>query len=185
MRGLPRLDGLEAHAVSADNRHDVKLDRVWFQGIRQPNGCLLWTGRLDDQGYGRISPTLGATSIHRLAYRMFYGPIPAGLTIDHTCHHDDPDCYAGPRCPHRRCFEPTHLELATQSVNASLRRAPQRRVTHCRMGHPYDAANTYVTKEGWRRCKTCVQAATEVWRDKDGNRQRDNEQRSIRRAMGR
>jgi hypothetical protein len=30
--------------------------------------------------------------------------------------------------------------------------------THCSKGHPLTEANTYVTKEGWRRCRTCHNA---------------------------
>jgi hypothetical protein len=29
------------------------------------------------------------------------------------------------------------------------------RVTHCPAGHLYDDENTYVTRQGWRTCRTC------------------------------
>lgn len=31
--------------------------------------------------------------------------------------------------------------------------------THCRRGHPYDEANTYLTPKGARRCRKCNAAA--------------------------
>ena len=33
--------------------------------------------------------------------------------------------------------------------------ARQRSRTHCKHGHEFTAANTRVTPEGWRRCRTC------------------------------
>jgi WhiB family redox-sensing transcriptional regulator len=33
---------------------------------------------------------------------------------------------------------------------------PQASKTHCKRGHPYNAANTYYTPDGRRRCRTCL-----------------------------
>jgi hypothetical protein len=27
--------------------------------------------------------------------------------------------------------------------------------THCKRGHPFTNKNTYITKQGWRRCRRC------------------------------
>ena len=37
----------------------------------------------------------------------------------------------------------------------------QRSITHCPLGHPYDAANTYIRKDrpGARECRSCNLAA--------------------------
>lgn len=32
---------------------------------------------------------------------------------------------------------------------------PRVKATHCKHGHPFDAENTYVTKNGLRQCRTC------------------------------
>jgi WhiB family redox-sensing transcriptional regulator len=39
---------------------------------------------------------------------------------------------------------------------------PQASKTHCKRGHPYDAANTYYTPDGRRRCRTCLREAQPV-----------------------
>jgi WhiB family redox-sensing transcriptional regulator len=39
---------------------------------------------------------------------------------------------------------------------------PQASKTHCKHGHPYNAANTYYTRDGRRRCRTCLREAQPV-----------------------
>jgi hypothetical protein len=36
---------------------------------------------------------------------------------------------------------------------------PQASKTHCKHGHRFDAANTYYTPDGRRRCRTCLREA--------------------------
>jgi len=118
------------------------LDRFWAKvekGTR-PDGCWLWMGRLNNNGYGsiRIMSKLvaGPTLVHRFAYELLVGPIPEGVELDHLCKN-------------RRCVNPAHLEPVTRSENCSRGdsglawAAHQRRKTHCPQGHPYDLFNTY------------------------------------------
>ena len=44
---------------------------------------------------------------------------------------------------------------------------PQASKTHCKHGHPFNAANTYYTPDGRRRCRTCLRAAQPI-RASDG-----------------
>ena len=39
---------------------------------------------------------------------------------------------------------------------------PQASKTHCKRGHPFDAANTYYTPDGHRRCRTCLREAQPI-----------------------
>jgi WhiB family transcriptional regulator, redox-sensing transcriptional regulator len=39
---------------------------------------------------------------------------------------------------------------------------PQASKTHCKRGHLFDAANTYYTPDGHRRCRTCLREAQPV-----------------------
>jgi WhiB family redox-sensing transcriptional regulator len=39
---------------------------------------------------------------------------------------------------------------------------PQASKTHCKHGHRFDAANTYYTPDGRRRCRTCLREAQPV-----------------------
>jgi WhiB family transcriptional regulator, redox-sensing transcriptional regulator len=45
---------------------------------------------------------------------------------------------------------------------------PQASRTHCKRGHPFDAANTYYTPDGHRRCRTCLREAQPVRASKGG-----------------
>jgi WhiB family redox-sensing transcriptional regulator len=39
---------------------------------------------------------------------------------------------------------------------------PQASKTHCKRGHPFNAANTYYTPDGRRRCRICLREAQPV-----------------------
>src|ERR1700745_3479196 len=83
--------------------------------------CHLWTGALTTDGYGVISlrdPGVPRRNkrVHILAYELFVGPVPEGMTLDHLCHKRD-ECNLGKLCPHRRCFNPLHLEPKTIGDN--------------------------------------------------------------------
>jgi len=45
---------------------------------------------------------------------------------------------------------------------------PQASKTHCKYGHPFDAANTYYTPDGRRRCRTCLREAQPIRASKGG-----------------
>jgi WhiB family transcriptional regulator, redox-sensing transcriptional regulator len=45
---------------------------------------------------------------------------------------------------------------------------PQASKTHCKHGHPFDAANTYYTPDGRRRCRTCLREAQPIRASKGG-----------------
>jgi hypothetical protein len=67
-------------------------------------GCLIWTGRLNNHGYGVIKVKTSTRLVHRLMYEYEVGPIPEGLELDHLC-----------RVP--ACAEFTHLEPVTHQEN--------------------------------------------------------------------
>ncbi|MFC9891476.1 HNH endonuclease signature motif containing protein [Streptomyces pilosus] len=120
-----------------------------------PTPCWHWTGSVNRGGYGRISVKLDdgvwrPQSAHRAAYRIFIGPIPDGLELDHLCRV-------------RKCCNPWHLEPVTKTVNVRRGLAPVtsgswlRARTHCPQGHPYDEENT-AKRNGRRHCRTCDRA---------------------------
>jgi hypothetical protein len=134
----------------------------WWKFERQPNGCKLWTGYVNDDGYGRSKgngPAKGEFYVHRIVYKLLVGPIPddpeLDLDVDHKCHNEDPTCRGlGRFCLHRRCGESEHLRLATHGANKKA--AMIDRDGLCKYGHP---------REGKARCPTCNREAVRRYRD--------------------
>jgi WhiB family transcriptional regulator, redox-sensing transcriptional regulator len=53
-----------------------------------------------------------------------------------------------------RAGRPHHRQAPTSHPQASK--------THCKRGHRFDAANTYYTPDGRRRCRTCLREAQPI-----------------------
>ena len=71
---------------------------------RTENGCLEWQGARLPKGYGAFRTKGKRWYVHRYAWTVAYGDIPAGEQVCHAC--DNPPC-----------CEPTHLFLGTQHDN--------------------------------------------------------------------
>lgn len=144
-------------------------ERFWSNVEKTPDGCWLWTGVIRG-GYGRFKIRGRYFTAHRLAYEWEVGPIPAGLTLDHTCHTEDDNCRGGPLCQHRRCVNPEHLEPVTTGENIARGRSPfvrpdlydlphrRPRADHS-CGLPLAGKNLYVKPSGERCCRSCRRAA--------------------------
>lgn len=112
--------------------------------------CWPWRASLSTSGYGLFRYEGRQQSAHRVAYRLFTGPIPDGLQLDHLCRN-------------RTCCNPAHLEPVTQQENMrrgslSLHYERCRALTHCRRGHPLSGVNLYIDKRGRRDCCECRRA---------------------------
>ncbi len=104
--------------------------------------CLRWRRARTAKGYGLISHAGRLQQVHRLAYELWVGPIPAGLEIDHICRVRD-------------CLRADHMEAVTHAEN--LRRANAAK-THCVQGHLLTASNIkWTNRRGsrLRRCRIC------------------------------
>jgi len=108
--------------------------------------CDIWTGSLNNKGYG--TRTLGGRTamVHRLAWEAANGPVPRGMELHHVCGN-------------RACREVSHLVLVTHRQNLlaspTTLAAQGAAKTHCPAGHPYDAENTHIDKQGKRHCRAC------------------------------
>lgn len=122
--------------------------RFWSK-VKKTDGCWIWTGAKDRDGYGRFWKEKGLVGAHRYAYEEAVGPIPSGLVTDHSCHNPP-------------CVNPSHIEPVTQAENN--RRHPEK--THCPKGHPYNTKNTYVGKKGSKECRTCHRLQSNLYNSK-------------------
>lgn len=135
--------------------YDLRLAERFFAKVdkRGRDECWLWRAALSN-GYGAFWLHGHQEPAHRVAYKMLIGPIPEGLTIDHLCRN-------------RPCVNPAHMEPVTNGENV-LRgigiTAINVTKTHCPQGHPYDEANTIVSRTGKRSCRACHRAFTRRWR---------------------
>lgn len=101
------------------------------------NGCVIFTGA-HTATYGQIWWNRRQWLAHRVSYTVH---------VDHLCRN-------------RSCINPEHLEPVTPYENAERARMPagtrQRGKTHCKRGHPYSPANTYIwPSAGHRQCREC------------------------------
>ena len=128
-------------------------ERFWEKVDRSGvSDCWLWTGAIQPNGYGRFWHYGKQGYAHRAAYRMFVGPIPEGLQLDHLCRV-------------RHCVNPDHLEAVTLKENLNrgfggspggrARATTQLAKAQCSNGHPYSKENLWVSKNGWRQCRAC------------------------------
>ena len=87
-------------------------ERFWSKvEKRGPTECWLWTAG-GVTGYGQFRVAGKLVLAHRLAWEMAVGPIPADLCVLH----------APIVCHNRKCVNPAHLRLGTNTENMADRK---------------------------------------------------------------
>src|SRR5690348_1878418 len=106
------------------------------------SGCWLWTGLLNDRGYGKFFAFGQNRGAHRVSFFLSRGRWPEGETRH--------------KCDVRACVNPEHMTEGSHLENMrdarSRGRLHAQRVTVCPAGHPYDERNTYMCKQSRRHC---------------------------------
>jgi HNH endonuclease len=135
-------------------------DTRFWDKVLVGDGCWEWQATRRG-GYGRYRIDGRLEDAHRVAYRLWFGPIPDGLDVLHSC--DNPSC-----------VRPAHLRVGTHAENmaeaVARRRFPGRLKTECPQGHPYDDVNTYVNRKGHRSCRICKARSDRERRAKEKRR---------------
>lgn len=123
----------------------MNREELFWAKVDKGRPCWLWTGATSADGYGRFYiGSRRVTGAHRYAYETTFGPIPAGMHLDHLC-----------RVP--ACVNPAHLEVVTPAVNILRGIGPtaiHARQSRCKHGHEFTPDNTYVN-QGSRYCRAC------------------------------
>ena len=113
---------------------------------KMPEGCWLWLGALDSDGYSMVKWAGKPLRGYRAALMLEGIEVALGQVVDHVCRN-------------RRCVNPAHLRVVGQSTNATENSvgptAKNAAKTSCDRGHPFSPENTRVGKNGWRQCKAC------------------------------
>lgn len=115
-----------------------------------PNGCWLWTGATNQDGYGE-----SRYLFDRRAHRIIYTILIRKIKPKHELHHI---------CKNRLCVNPEHLEETTRSNHPDNLACINKNKTHCPKGHEYTSNNTF-KRRGTRECRTCIRDRTKRWRE--------------------
>lgn len=80
------------------------IERFWKKVDKSSEGCWLWVGATDSNGYGVFQFRGRLWRAHRAGYTLLVQEIPDGMLIDHTCRN-------------KICVKPDHLQIADKSTN--------------------------------------------------------------------
>lgn len=145
-----------------NGRMREQIKRFWML-VKKTDGCWIWIGRKDKDGYGRLMIAGKLVRAHRAVWAFVNGPIPDGLQVLHDCPDGD----------NPACCNPVHLWLGTNADNMADRDAKGRQAkgvshwtrngrnkpiplkTHCKHGHAFSGDNL-VIYNGVRSCRACA-----------------------------
>ncbi len=121
--GASPVGGRRSHAANRQVRRDQSRDqgrfvstsdevsRFWAK-VTKTEGCWLWDGKPNADGYGRFRVWRDGrwthVRAHVWAWEQVHGPVPEGHTLDHV---------RARGCHHKHCVRTTHLEPVTPAEN--------------------------------------------------------------------
>lgn len=107
-----------AHAATERRRQGRTKNNPWARGLANRfwakvalpdgNGCMLWLGALNANGYGLFSIEGRSTSAQHVSQLLAEGPPPDEMRTD-----------AAHACRNRNCVAPDHLRWASRRENMS------------------------------------------------------------------
>lgn len=123
------------------------LEAFW-ESVEKTDSCWLWRGHINIYGYGRYNGKgFPSGYVHRSVFFWTNGYLP------------EPPRVVGHTCDVRNCVRPEHLVDQTQQENV---RQYTDRIKVCKQGHEYTPENTYIKKDGARKCRECNRLQQQV-----------------------
>lgn len=105
-----------------DSLWERVMSKVVLLEWQNENGCWIFTGRLDKDGYGRLNIRVNGKHVTKRAHLVVWEeiehrPLPEGFTLDHAA-----------QCVGKACCNYDHLEVVTRVENSrrSQARNPRR-----------------------------------------------------------
>ena len=127
--------------------NEKRLAAFWDRTAQGENGCVVWLGPKDADGYGMVRMSGNVVRrAPRIAYALAKGAIPDGMIVMHAC--DNPPC-----------VNPEHLTIGTHADNMADKVAKGRargypKGTHCINGHEFTSDSSYFNGKQ-RLCRLC------------------------------
>lgn len=112
--------------------------------------CVIFSGAIERNGYGRIKRNGKVHMAHRYYYEMEKGIIPDDMVIHHVCHV-------------RSCVNTDHMEIMSREENSAIHKPDctcsqhqpdykRNNRTHCKKGHDL-TKKEHLTSRGY--CLLC------------------------------
>lgn len=131
----------------------------FWRRTRESGACVVWTGYLNQDGYGKLKWSGYGRYAHRVAFFLRMGRWPES-ELRHLCN--DRSCVL-------HVVEGSRSENVQDTLAAGNH--PNASRTHCKHGHEFTEENTRIDKAGRRVCKVCSRARVRV----SAKRRRDAE----------
>lgn len=103
---LQQKQGKKLSALQARRSASTPLQERLAENIQvdPDSGCHIWKPTETSENYGSFRQGNKTILVHRAAWELENGPIPAGMIIDHLCHN-------------RACANVEHLRLVSRTEN--------------------------------------------------------------------